>query len=132
MNVDEAKISAIVEEVVRRLKEQGFASGSLPQSSAGAGAVATRSRGTSGLRGVFSTIEEAIEAAWQSQKIYADASMETRKKVVAAIRQVGEEHKEDFARRIYEETKLGRIDHKIRKHEIVIRLTPGPEHRLRA
>ncbi|AXA35801.1 MAG: aldehyde dehydrogenase EutE [Candidatus Hydrogenedentota bacterium] len=127
MNVDEAKISAIVEEVVRRLKEQGFASGSLPQSSAGAGAVATRSRGTSGLRGVFSTIEEAIEAAWQSQKIYADASMETRKKVVAAIRQVGEEHKEDFARRIYEETKLGRIDHKIRKHEIVIRLTPGPE-----
>jgi acyl-CoA reductase-like NAD-dependent aldehyde dehydrogenase len=120
--VDEKVINAIVDEVVKRLAPT--VGRTVPTAS---GAASSHRPSSTGLRGVFSTIEEAIEAAWHAQKIYADASLETRKRVVSAIREVGEKHKEDFSQRIFEETKLGRVDHKIRKHEIVIRLTPGPE-----
>jgi acyl-CoA reductase-like NAD-dependent aldehyde dehydrogenase len=119
--LDEKLIETIVDEVVRRLTEQNV------QAKPTAVTSPSGNRST-GLRGVFQTIEEAIEAAWNAQKIYANASLETRKVVVNTIREVAEQNKEDFARRILHETKLGRIDHKIRKHEIVIRLTPGPEY----
>lgn len=122
--MDEKVIEAIVDEVVKRLGPKFAVS---PTKSQGSTDTTHPSKSPTGLRGVYTTIEEAIEAAWHAQKRYAEASLETRKRVVNAIREVGEKHKEDFARRIFEETKLGRIDHKIRKHEIVIRLTPGPE-----
>jgi acyl-CoA reductase-like NAD-dependent aldehyde dehydrogenase len=120
--VDEKVIDVIVDEVVRRLAEK-----LPPRSGAGPDQPAAGPRSTTGLRGVFSTIDEAVEAAWHAQKRYADATLETRRRVVAATRTVSDQHKEDFSRRILEETRLGRIDHKIRKHEIVINLTPGPE-----
>ncbi|MGC8842100.1 MAG: hypothetical protein ACP5QZ_11700, partial [Candidatus Sumerlaeaceae bacterium] len=73
--VDEKMIEAIVEEVVRRLGPNVGAGGTGAQF----GATSSRRSGSpTGLRGVYTTIEDAIEAAWHAQKRYADATLETR------------------------------------------------------
>jgi aldehyde dehydrogenase len=68
-----------------------------------------------------------VIAAWTAQKRYADATVATRRLVFGAIRELGEKNKEEFSRRILDETKMGRLDHKLKKHELAARLTPGPE-----
>lgn len=118
LTVDDSAISIIVEEVVRKLSAQGVTAAGVPGVSTGA---AGRQRG------VFATIDEAVEAAWQAQKRYGEATLEQRKAVVAALRQSALSRKEEFARTELEETKLGRFDHKIAKIEGCANLTPGVE-----
>lgn len=120
--MDQSSISAIVDEVVKRLNEAGISAG--PQTAHRAVAGAT---GVGGLHGVFATMDEAVEAAHSAQQRYMDASLDTRKKIVAALRNLAHSNKEDFARREIEETKLGRLDHKIAKLEVCADITPGVE-----
>lgn len=112
--MDESVISAIVDEVVRKLGKQD---GAGPSSGKAAGHQL----------GVFETIDAAAESAWKTFQAYRDATLETRRTVIETIRTVAMRYKEDFSRRILEETKLGRYDHKLKKHLAVIELTPGVE-----
>jgi aldehyde dehydrogenase len=117
--LDESSIAVIVDEVVKKLTEQGIGKRT---DSARSG-----SAGVTGLHGVFGTIDEACNAAFEASRSYKDASLETRRKIVAEIRRLTHEMKEDFARRELEETRLGRYDHKVTKLEVCADLTPGVE-----
>jgi len=111
--VDEKQISAIVQRVVNELKKTG--------------AVAARSTCTTCSTGVFDKIEDAIDAAQTAQLQLVNDTLEKRKDIIAAIRKTGQEYAEEFARRTVEETKMGRVDHKIVKCQLASRLTPGVE-----
>jgi aldehyde dehydrogenase len=120
--LNETQIAAIVDEVVKTLKERGVATPAARTASSSNG------RGTAGMHGVFDTMDEACVAAWDAQKIYGDATLEQRKKVIAAIRETALANRQDFAERELAETKLGRLDHKLMKLDGCANLTPGVEH----
>lgn len=92
-----------------------------------AGAVASQTS-YKGDRGVFERCEDAIDAAYEAQKIwYMNYKVEDRERVIAAIRRVSLDHAEDFAKRVRDETGMGRYEDKIQKHIAVINGTPGTE-----
>jgi aldehyde dehydrogenase len=77
--------------------------------------------------GVFETMDQAIRAAKEAFPAFRSLKMTKRREIVEALRAAALENAPDFARGARDETGMGRVDHKIIKHEIVARLTPGPE-----
>ncbi|MFH0953533.1 MAG: aldehyde dehydrogenase family protein [Verrucomicrobiota bacterium] len=77
--------------------------------------------------GVFSTINEAVAAAGKAFPVYVALSLETRKRIIGAIRQTMLENATALARAAYEETGLGRFEDKILKNQLVAEKTPGTE-----
>lgn len=81
---------------------------------------------TAGL-GIFTDMNQAIEAAKEAQKIVKKMSMDQREKIISAIRKKTVEHAETLARMAVEETGMGNVGHKILKHQLVAEKTPGTE-----
>ncbi len=77
--------------------------------------------------GVFSSIDEAVEAARLSQLEFRDLGLEKRREIVENIRRVMRTHIAEMSRRAVEETGIGRRDDKEKKNSLVIEKTPGPE-----
>lgn len=77
--------------------------------------------------GVFDRMEDAIQAAKIAQTELKVMPLEFREKIIAKIREKIHENKEILARMAVEETGMGRIDHKILKHELVASKTPGTD-----
>ena len=77
--------------------------------------------------GVFEDMNEAIEAAKESQKIVGRLSMDVREKIISNIRKKIIENAEILARMGVEETGMGNVGHKILKHVLVAEKTPGTE-----
>jgi len=113
LRVKDEDIQAVIERVRRRVGELE----SPPQS-----AVPTRTGG-----GIFSTIDEAVTAARESQRSFAGAGLEKRREIIEKIRSVMMDHVPEMARRAVEETGIGRRDDKEKKNRLVIEKTPGPE-----
>lgn len=78
-----------------------------------------------GDRGVFKDMNEAIEAAKESQKIVSRMSLDHREKVISNIRKKIKENAEILARMGVQETGMGNVGHKILKHQLVAEKTPG-------
>jgi aldehyde dehydrogenase len=76
--------------------------------------------------GIFPSVDEAVRAASAAQQAVAAASIEQRGRIIAIIRRLCFEHAEAWARMELEETRLGRLDHKIEKL-LSIRHVPGVE-----
>lgn len=78
--------------------------------------------------GVFDDIRDAIDSAYEAQRIFAkELTLEDRENIIKAIRKLILDKKEELARMILEETKLGRYEHKIAKLELTAQKTPGTE-----
>jgi acyl-CoA reductase-like NAD-dependent aldehyde dehydrogenase len=92
---------------------------------------AKQGRGTSTLEregdGVFATVDACVGAARAAFRDLAAGSLQRRVAVVGAVRRAMREHGEALARLAWEETGLGRVDHKILKNALVTDKTPGPE-----
>ena len=99
-------IAEIAKEVVARLRSEMRQ----PQSSVASAAAAPAQRD-----GVFSTVDEAVNAAYEAQKKVADMSLEERGRMIDIIRRICNERREELGRMEMEETKVGRLDHKILK-----------------
>lgn len=116
MAIDEQRIAAIVRQVVSELKGQAPASNQTAPGRTGAGDW-----------GLFDDVDTAMEAVAQAADFMASTSLEQREKIVTAIRQTTIEHAEQFARWVYDETKMGRYEDKVQKQINAARLTPGTE-----
>jgi len=103
MQVQEQLIADIAREVVTRLRVQ------LQQSSI---AIAGNS---SAQDGVFATVEEAVSAAYEAQKKVAAMSLEQRGRMIEVICAICDDRAEELGRIELEETRVGRLDHKILK-----------------
>lgn len=79
-----------------------------------------------GTYGIFSSVDEAVQAATDAQKKLMKLSLDEREGIVRIIKRMAKENSADWGRMELEETKIGRLDHKIQKLEI-IELVPGTE-----
>ncbi|GMQ48194.1 aldehyde dehydrogenase [Vibrio sp. 10N] len=79
-------------------------------------------------KGVFATVDAAIEATHKAQiEYYVNCTKEGREAIITAIRGAVLARAEDFAKLVREETKLGRVEDKIAKHQLTAAKTPGTE-----
>lgn len=77
--------------------------------------------------GIFEDMNEAIAAAKVAQKKLRQMPLETRDQIIDKIREKIMANKEILARMAVEETGMGKVGHKILKHELVAKKTPGTE-----
>jgi len=105
MLAQEQLIAEIAREVVARIRVQ------LHQPPIAAAA----RNGTAGQDGVFATVDEAVNAAYEAQKQVAAMSLEERGRMIDVIHAICNERREELGRMEMEETKVGRLDHKILK-----------------
>lgn len=81
----------------------------------------------SGQKGVFTDMNDAIEAAKKAQKYIRRMSMDQREEIITNIRRKTRENAEILARMGVQETGMGNVGHKILKHQLVADKTPGTE-----
>ena len=78
-------------------------------------------------RGVFPTVDQAVDAAYQAHLTLVAMPLEKRKEIIANIRKRCAADVHTLAQMAHEETGLGRVEDKIKKNLLVIHKTPGPE-----
>src|SRR6516162_837994 len=83
---------------------------------------------TSGNLGAFATADGAVAAADAAFRDFRIRSLDDRKKAIDCIRTICVEQAEELGRLELEETKIGRLDHKIGKLRDAIPLVPGVEY----
>ena len=77
--------------------------------------------------GVFSSLDDAVEAAGIAFKRLRSQSLDLRRTIIAAVREEMLRQAEALARLAHEETGYGRFEDKVRKNLLVARKTPGTE-----
>lgn len=111
MNLNPNQIGLIVDKVLARLQNEAIIPSSKPVSG----------------RGVFRDIDSAVNAAYRSFLELSECSLAKRNEMIENIRKVCREHVYELAKFSVEETKLGRVEDKIKKNLLVINKTPGTE-----
>lgn len=114
IQANEQAIRQVVQEVLAQLGKRG------------SGAAAHSNGHANGDWGVFRTVDDAVAAATSAFEKFRDVSMENRAKAIACVYRICDEQAEELGRMELEETKIGRLDHKIEKLQIV-KLVPGIE-----
>ncbi|MFH1132204.1 MAG: aldehyde dehydrogenase family protein [Pseudomonadota bacterium] len=129
MELDEKRIQQIVDRVVMRLGIEVPSGGSSPAPSV----ISAPSAGHSvkgfprGSLGVFPTVDSAIQAARRAFEEYSKHPLSLRAKIVEAMRQVTLRHVKELSEYAVAETKIGRVEDKVRKNSLAANKTPGPE-----
>src|SRR5437867_1895836 len=100
MQVTDQLIRMVVQEVLAHMHN-------------GRGAAPTNGR--AGRRGVFEDVDSAVTATAEAQKQFEARGIEDRRKAVQCIRRICVEQAEALGREEFEETRIGRLDHKIEK-----------------
>jgi aldehyde dehydrogenase len=98
-------IQNVVQEVMRQIGSGNGASSPLPPAG--------------GSFGVFTDVDAAVVAAADSQRKLASGGLEMRDEIVKLIKRIVVENKDEWARIEFEETKVGRLDHKVAKLELL-------------
>ncbi len=112
MQLTEDLVRTVVQEVVQHLRNG--ASGP------------TRNGKTHGW-GVFDEVDGAVAAAVEAQRAFERRSIDDRRKAVDCIRRVCIDQCEPLGREEMEETKIGRLKHKVEKLVVAGEKTPGVE-----
>lgn len=76
--------------------------------------------------GVFQSVDQAVAAATDGFKKLSESPLAARAAIIECVRKICDEQAEELGRLEFEETKIGRLDHKIEKLKI-IKLVPGVE-----
>ncbi len=108
MTLNQEMVAEITREVVARLQAQM----QTKPASAPSGGAEIRD-------GVFPTVDAAVKAAAAAQLKVGQLSLTDRGKAVSIIKRMCEENAEDWGRQEFNETQIGRVDHKIDKLKIV-------------
>lgn len=111
---DTQLIESVVQEVIGQLGPGRGSSSATAVMSPGAAA------------GLFKSVDEAVDAAARAQRQLAAAGLEVRDRICKLIKRIVKENAEPWGRFELEETKLGRLDHKIVKLELLDAI-PGVE-----
>jgi aldehyde dehydrogenase len=82
----------------------------------------------SGSLGIFATVDDAVSAASAAFEQFRLRPLSDRKKAVETIRAICVNNAEELGRLELEETKIGRLDHKIAKLEQTVAKIPGVEY----
>jgi aldehyde dehydrogenase len=77
--------------------------------------------------GVFDDVASAVAAASAAQREFEQRGLADRRKAIDCIRRICIDQADQLGREELEETKIGRLDHKIEKLKVVGEKTPGVE-----
>ena len=80
-----------------------------------------------GAHGVFGGVDEAVRGAQEAFEQLERLGVEGRKKAIAHIRRIAIDDAEELGRLEFEETRIGRLDHKIEKLKVLGEKVPGVE-----
>lgn len=111
MQLNDALIKSVVQEVLAAMGQKAAAASS----------------STSNQFGVFRTVDEAVEAAARAQAEFEKRPIEDRAKALDCIRKICRDQAEELGRMEFEETKIGRLEHKYEKLRVVADRIPGTE-----
>src|SRR6266536_2214050 len=130
--VDETLIRDVVAEVLARL-DGGSAPTPAPSpaasSSCGCNGKSHAPSSTAALRGTFGVFQDANEACAAAHEAFQQLQLKgvaARRKIEEIIKTLADKNAEVWGRLELDETKIGRLDHKIEKLRI-LRLVPGDE-----
>lgn len=114
MQVTEPLIRSVVQEVLTHLRRDSsiYRNGS---SSSGIG------------WGVFHDVDEAVAAATAAQKQFEARGLADRRKAVECIRRICSKQAEELGKEELQETRIGRLPHKIEKLRVIAERIPGVE-----
>ncbi|PQO38272.1 aldehyde dehydrogenase family protein [Blastopirellula marina] len=83
--------------------------------------------GFKGRYGIFDCADEAVRAAREAFEKLSERSIEDRKRIIDHIRRISIDQKVELGTMEMNETKIGKLAHKIEKLELLGRKTPGVE-----
>lgn len=111
-----AQLEALIKKIMKEVQDGGI------------DLVSSPTKGNAeGDNGVFDTVDEAIQAAKIAQLQYEGYSLESRRKLISAIREEMSKHTADLGDKSAKETGMGRAEDKRTKIELAINKTPGVE-----
>ncbi|HEX8915712.1 MAG TPA: aldehyde dehydrogenase [Humisphaera sp.] len=141
--MNQALVTDVVAEVMRRLgKTNGSASPASSRGGVPAGEDAPANEGKRqeaaakggpkitvpvGQHGVYAKVDECVAAATDAQKKLVRLSLDDRDGIVKLIKSIAGQNAQNWGRIELEETKIGRLDHKVEKLQI-LSLVPGVEY----
>src|SRR5262245_41344966 len=122
-----ALVQDVVSEVMRRLAERNGGVGIRVGEDAPANEakrVEAERSGKSpppgdGRFGIFASVDDAANAATEAQKQLAKLSLDGRDAIVKLVKRIAKENARAWGQMEFDETKIGRLDHKIEKLEIL-------------
>jgi acyl-CoA reductase-like NAD-dependent aldehyde dehydrogenase len=114
MNVSEAEIRQVVENVLQRLQHEGLCQ-------------IEENRSVSHGDGVFSSIEEAVKAAGKAYLQLSALPLSNRHEMIRKMREISLSHAEELAEMAVGETGLGKVNDKVVKNKLAAQKTPGVE-----
>ncbi|MCP5062157.1 MAG: aldehyde dehydrogenase family protein [Ignavibacteriae bacterium] len=116
MNISEKEIQEIVKQVVQTVVNKIDTSEHITGNYA------------NGDWGTFDDVNDAVDAAHVAFVEYKERSMQCRKTFIDAVRQMSIDHKDELASMTVEETKMGRVEHKVAKFVNAAENSPGIEY----
>jgi aldehyde dehydrogenase len=128
LQLDEQALRTIVEDVMRSLGRSPVVSPApAPSSPSASVSVAPAIRRSGGPRfGVFEDVKEACAAAQAAFEQLRERGVAGRAKVVEIVKKLCTDNAAAWGKFEFDETKIGRLEHKIEKLQIV-KLVPGTE-----
>lgn len=127
LQLNEQALRTIVEDVMRSLGRSPVISPAPAAANVAAAAQAPAVRRSSGPRfGVFDDVKEACAAAQDAFEQLKTKGIAGRAKVVELVKEIVTAKAAEWGKFEFEETKIGRLEHKIEKLQIV-KLVPGVE-----
>ena len=115
MQVNETLVRSVVEQVISRLGSNGTAVPVLAGS------------GYQGRFGLFDCVDEAVAAAREAFEQLSRRTIEDRGRIIEHIRRISIDQCVELGTMEMEETKIGRLDHKIEKLKVLGERAPGVE-----
>src|SRR3990172_2093673 len=85
------------------------------------------SKSYAGRHGIFTDVDEAVAAAREAFEQLSQRGMEDRKRIIDHIRRISIDHCVELGTMEMNETKIGRLKHKIEKLRTLGAKTPGVE-----
>jgi aldehyde dehydrogenase len=126
-SLNETLIRDVVAEVLGRLGSSPAATKPAAAAASTGGCNVKSSKAAPALRGKFGVFQDANEACAAAQEAYLqlkEKGLEARRKIEVIVKTMAEKNAEVWGKLEFDETKIGRLDHKIAKLKI-IKLVPG-------
>jgi aldehyde dehydrogenase len=127
MQVSNDLIRDVVQQVLTRMQAGGQGGTLASPSMLRTASRPPSSNGHAGQAGVFQDVGEAVAAAVTAQREFETRGLDDRRKAVDCIRQICRDQAEELGREEFDETHIGRLEHKIEKLVVCADRIPGVE-----
>jgi aldehyde dehydrogenase len=136
--MNQALVQDVVAEVMRRLGPRMEGASSKPGIRAGEDAPANKGKRIeaeahphrvtvpTGQFGIFDKVDDCVNAATEAQKKLMKLSLDDRDAIVKLVKKMAKDNAQAWGKMEFDETQIGRLDHKIEKLQI-LELVPGVE-----